>query len=343
MKHKSEVVMSRIAIHDIAAVSYLQDDEQHLVIVKAGDSRRQKCTCYVFHCSHGKDAEEICNLIGQVFELVYTEATMEQLDTAIGGPGVIYSVPHHIPTNNMSSPSVMDPLAGSTVSPSFSPNPNPMENELFAVDQMALTAEGIGGPKDLRERSEDDDSEYESESDDELSKTSQQMVEDYMQRLGKTLQPNELKRFAQLLTTYRQGKDVLSFITDLQTLYGESRKFLLPGMRSFIPTEHREEFEQFLVDSGLNRRSSTHSVGAQSKQERRKSRQGMQRAKSKRSGAGPPRLADVAPEPPVPEAPEIEGSTLSPPPPASPPDPNDVDAMLQSIQNEMDDITASFS
>jgi hypothetical protein len=28
--------MSRIAIHDIAAVSYLQDDEQHLVIVKAG-------------------------------------------------------------------------------------------------------------------------------------------------------------------------------------------------------------------------------------------------------------------------------------------------------------------
>ena len=28
--------MGRIAIHDIAAVSYLHDDDQHLVIIKAG-------------------------------------------------------------------------------------------------------------------------------------------------------------------------------------------------------------------------------------------------------------------------------------------------------------------
>lgn len=48
-------------------------------------------------------------------------------------------------------------------------------------------------------------------------------------QLGKTLQPNEMKRFAELLTTYRQGKDVMAFFSGLQNLYGEARKFLLPG------------------------------------------------------------------------------------------------------------------
>lgn len=131
-------------------------------------------------------------------------------------------------------------------------------------------------------------------------------------------------------------------------------------MRSFIPAEHREAFEQFMEENGFPEegRRVSDSGGNDSKLERRKSRRtDFQRVKSKRSGAGPPRLVDVISEPTVPEAPEIEAPEIEaieiateppapppPPPPARPePDPNDVDAMLQSIQNEMDDMTASFS
>lgn len=185
--------------------------------------------------------------------------------------------------------------------------------------------------------------------------------------MGKTLQQHELKHFAELLTTYRQGKDINTFFSGLQSLYGEERKFLLPGnhmilimtlnhlqlqcyhlgMHSFIPAEHREEFEQFLVDNGVH--DGTGSSTDRKAQRHKSRRPGMQRAKSKRSGAGPPRLSDVQLVPGVPEHPETEEAP-SPPPqaptepePIPQPDPNDVDAMLQSIQTEMDDMTASFS
>ena len=119
------------------------------------------------------------------------------------------------------------------------------------------------------------------------------------------------------------------------------------GMHSFIPAEHREEFEQFLVDNGVH--DGTGSSTDRKAQRHKSRRPGMQRAKSKRSGAGPPRLSDVQLVPGVPEHPETEEAP-SPPPqaptepePRPQPDPNDVDAMLQSIQTEMDDMTASFS
>jgi hypothetical protein len=73
-----------------------------------------------------------------------------------------------------------------------------------------------------------------------------EVVQDYMRRLQKVLTTTELAQFAVLLRTYREKGGFESFSAQLLELYGEDRKFLLPGMSSFIPKEDKPAFEVFL-------------------------------------------------------------------------------------------------
>ncbi|KAB0406778.1 hypothetical protein E2I00_017019, partial [Balaenoptera physalus] len=70
-----EDTILRVPIHDIAAVSYVRDDASHLVVLKTGRLR------IVLHWQVA--AEELCSLLGQVFQIVYTESTIDFLDRAI--------------------------------------------------------------------------------------------------------------------------------------------------------------------------------------------------------------------------------------------------------------------
>ncbi|XP_023381526.1 cerebral cavernous malformations 2 protein [Pteropus vampyrus] len=101
----------RVPIHDIAAVSYVRDDASHLVVLKTaqdpGISPSQslcaessrgltagslsesgvgpvEACCLVILATDSKvAAEELCALLGQVFQIVYTESTIDFLDRAI--------------------------------------------------------------------------------------------------------------------------------------------------------------------------------------------------------------------------------------------------------------------
>lgn len=44
-------MLHRIPIHEIASVSYVNDDDQHLVFLKAGDASQPYCPCYVLSCA----------------------------------------------------------------------------------------------------------------------------------------------------------------------------------------------------------------------------------------------------------------------------------------------------
>uniref|UniRef100_H3D198 CCM2 like scaffold protein n=1 Tax=Tetraodon nigroviridis TaxID=99883 RepID=H3D198_TETNG len=70
-------------------------------------------------------------------------------------------------------------------------------------------------------------------------------------KLRNKLNPVELQHFALLLRDYRLGSNVEHFCCELLRLYGDNRKFLLLGMRPFIPDKDVGVFESFLESIGI--------------------------------------------------------------------------------------------
>uniref|UniRef100_A0A8B9JK25 CCM2 like scaffold protein n=1 Tax=Astyanax mexicanus TaxID=7994 RepID=A0A8B9JK25_ASTMX len=70
-------------------------------------------------------------------------------------------------------------------------------------------------------------------------------------QLRSKLMPQEIQQFALLLREYRVGAPIHQFCSDLLQLYGDSRKFLLLGMRPFIPDQDVGTFETFLEGIGI--------------------------------------------------------------------------------------------
>ncbi|XP_010011440.1 PREDICTED: cerebral cavernous malformations 2 protein-like, partial [Nestor notabilis] len=69
--------------------------------------------------------------------------------------------------------------------------------------------------------------------------------------LRNKLSPQEIQQFALLLREYRLGTPVQEYCAELLRLYGDRRKFLLLGMRPFIPDQDIGYFETFLESIGI--------------------------------------------------------------------------------------------
>ncbi|NXE88686.1 CCM2L protein, partial [Menura novaehollandiae] len=78
-----------------------------------------------------------------------------------------------------------------------------------------------------------------------------EQLQDYMVTLRNKLSPQEIQQFAILLREYRLGMPVQEYCTELLRLYGDRRKFLLLGMRPFIPDQDIGYFETFLESIGI--------------------------------------------------------------------------------------------
>uniref|UniRef100_A0A8K9V043 Cerebral cavernous malformations 2 harmonin-homology domain-containing protein n=1 Tax=Oncorhynchus mykiss TaxID=8022 RepID=A0A8K9V043_ONCMY len=85
----------------------------------------------------------------------------------------------------------------------------------------------------------------------ELSTTATELLQDYMTTLRTKLSSQEIQQFATLLHEYRNGASVHEFCINLRQLYGDSRKFLLLGLRPFIPEKDSQHFENFLETIGV--------------------------------------------------------------------------------------------
>ncbi|NXI92043.1 CCM2L protein, partial [Psophia crepitans] len=78
-----------------------------------------------------------------------------------------------------------------------------------------------------------------------------EQLQDYMVTLRNKLSPQEIQQFALLLREYRLGTPVQEYCGELLRLYGDRRKFLLLGMRPFIPDQDIGYFETFLESIGI--------------------------------------------------------------------------------------------
>nr|KAF6469096.1 CCM2 scaffold protein [Molossus molossus] len=241
-----EDTILRVPIHDIAAVSYVRDDASHLVVLKTaqdpGISPSQslcaessrglapgslsesgvgpvEACCLVILATESKvAAEELCSLLGQVFQIVYTESTIDFLDRAIFDGA---STPtHHLSLHSDDSSTKVD------------------MKEPYETDASTFSFPECGPHTKTASESE-------------LSATAAELLQDYMLTLRTKLSSQEIQQFAALLHEYRDGASVHEFCINLRRLYGDGRKFLLLGLRPFIPEKDSQHFENFLETIGV--------------------------------------------------------------------------------------------
>ncbi|XP_034554868.1 cerebral cavernous malformations protein 2 homolog [Notolabrus celidotus] len=254
-----EDIILRVPIHDIAAVSYIRDDSLHLVVIKtaqesggspcpsscpdlnksqtlsslseSGAVLVEVCCLLVLAVDNKAAAEELCLLLSQVFQIVYTESTIDFLDRAIFDGATTPS--RHLSLYSDDSSSKVD------VKEAFEAEAGtfPFQSSLEAEENSPASSPASPQTKTASEG--------------ELSTTAAELLQDYMTTLRTKLSSQEIQQFATLLHEYRNGSSIHEFCINLRQLYGDSRKFLLLGLRPFIPEKDSQHFENFLETIGV--------------------------------------------------------------------------------------------
>ncbi|KTG41899.1 hypothetical protein cypCar_00017902 [Cyprinus carpio] len=260
-----EDIILRVPIHDIAAVSYIRDDSLHFVVLKtaqdpggspchstemsksptlsslseSGAVLVEVCCLLVLAVDNKAAAEELCLLLSQVFQIVYTESTIDFLDRAIFD-GATTPIRHLSICSEDSSSKVDVKEAFEAETSTFS-----FQSSLEAGHSSSPSPSSTpASPQTI------------TASDSELSTTAAELLQDYMTTLRTKLSSQEIQQFATLLREYRNGASIHEFCINLRQLYGDSRKFLLlvfstPGLRPFIPEKDSQHFENFLETIGV--------------------------------------------------------------------------------------------
>ncbi|KFO31489.1 hypothetical protein H920_07131 [Fukomys damarensis] len=244
----NEELILRIPTHEIAAASYLQDDALHLLVLKTGGQRwglagrgglqqgdpspDAYCNLVILAVPNRDAAEESCALICQVFQIIYGDQSIECVDRA----GYHY----------MSTPE--RPWLCSRSESCHT-------DGTYAYDADFSCCSSFNGSQDTFEACYSGTStpsfhgSHCSGSD--HSGLSLEQLQDYMITLRSKLGSSEIQQFALLLREYRLGLHIQDFCAGLLKLYGDHRKFLLLGMRPFIPDQDICYFEGFLEGVGI--------------------------------------------------------------------------------------------
>lgn len=89
IRRDTERVIVREVIHNIVAVSYIQDSNRHFIFVKTADGESniqppEHCMLHVCICPSKEKAEGVCSIIHQIFNIVYTDLTLKFFEESLG-------------------------------------------------------------------------------------------------------------------------------------------------------------------------------------------------------------------------------------------------------------------
>ncbi|KFR04311.1 Cerebral cavernous malformations 2 protein-like, partial [Nipponia nippon] len=253
----NEELILRIPTHEIAAASYLRDDALHLLILKTGAGVRpgppaEPCpdaysNLVILAVPNRDAAEESCALICQVFQIIYGDQSIECVDRA----GYHYtSTPTRPWLSSRSESCRTDGTYGydadfSCCSSLVLSPPSSRSNGSHETFEAYYS--GASSPSFHQSHH----SLATACSGSDQSGTGLEQLQDYMVTLRNKLSPQEIQQFALLLREYRLGTPVREYCAELLRLYGDRRKFLLLGMRPFIPDQDIGYFETFLESIGI--------------------------------------------------------------------------------------------
>ncbi|XP_065270919.1 cerebral cavernous malformations 2 protein-like [Emys orbicularis] len=178
-------------------------------------------------------AEESCALICQVFQIIYGDQSIECVDRA----GFHYtSTPERPWLSSRSESCRTDGTYGYDADFSCCSSFNG-SHETFDAYYSGTSSPSFRESRDSLSSDQ--------------SSVGLEQLQDYMITLRNKLSPQEIQQFALLLREYRMGRSVQEYCSDLLQLYGDKRKFLLLGMRPFIPDQDIGYFESFLESIGI--------------------------------------------------------------------------------------------
>ncbi|XP_009469763.1 PREDICTED: cerebral cavernous malformations 2 protein-like [Nipponia nippon] len=183
-------------------------------------------------------AEESCALICQVFQIIYGDQSIECVDRA----GYHYtSTPTRPWLSSRSESCRTDGTYGYDADFSCCSSFNGSHETFEAYYSGASSPSFHQSHHSLATACSGSDQ----------SGTGLEQLQDYMVTLRNKLSPQEIQQFALLLREYRLGTPVREYCAELLRLYGDRRKFLLLGMRPFIPDQDIGYFETFLESIGI--------------------------------------------------------------------------------------------
>ncbi|XP_064606917.1 cerebral cavernous malformations protein 2 homolog [Liolophura sinensis] len=237
IRAKNEELLLRVSTHQIAAISYIKDDRQHILALKHGDPK-SGCELAVIYCENKTISEEICALVSQCFQLVYTDATMDFIDKEFES-ALTAAGPTRLRTDSNSS--VFEPtIFGSQ------PTRGAARRYAFLTRSSNGSAYSSSIYRSLPGRG------AASSSTDSSSWSAAELLQDYLNKLHKKLTSHELKTFAQLLTTRHTDLTFTQFCDKVLQLFGEKRKNLMTGLWPFIAERDHTNFEKYLERNGIS-------------------------------------------------------------------------------------------
>ncbi|XP_030625048.1 cerebral cavernous malformations 2 protein-like [Chanos chanos] len=198
------------------------------------------CNLVILAVENRDAAEEYCALICQMFQIIYGHQTIECVDRA----GYHYTIPDHYWFQRSDS-CLTDMTYGYDTDFSCCSS---YDGSQDAFDPYYSENYSESSSLSLHDSHRSLASLH---SDSEPSNASLQLMQEYMITLRSKLAPLEIQQFALLLREYRVGALIEEFCADLLQLYGDTRKFLLLGMRPFIPDKDVGTFESFLEGIGI--------------------------------------------------------------------------------------------
>lgn len=247
-----EELLVRIPIYEVANICYIQDDNQSLLALKYGNpvEEREMCKMAVMYADRPETAHEVCSLIGQCFQIVYTEATMQFFDKTM------HNGRSFVPggqTGSLSGTNTLTAVHTRTLA-------ELIDRPQFITDSNAdLTRSSVSSQSTMSRGPSLRGTRHRSESGSEIDNASEaaaaaaDLLRDYMEKLPRKLNADELKQFAILLSLWQgQGMPFEEFCAKVVQLYGPARKSLLAGMQHFIPEKDYPHFEQVLESLGVS-------------------------------------------------------------------------------------------
>ncbi|KQL12548.1 cerebral cavernous malformations 2 protein-like protein [Amazona aestiva] len=213
----NEELILRIPTHEIAAASYLRDDALHLLILKTGAGIQPAPP--VFQIIYGDQSIECVDRAGYHYTSTPTRPWLSSRSESCRTDGTYaYDADFSCCSSFNSSHETFEAYYSGASSPSFHRSHHSLATACSGSDQSGAGLE---------------------------------QLQDYMVTLRNKLSPQEIQQFALLLREYRLGTPVQEYCAELLRLYGDRRKFLLLGMRPFIPDQDIGYFETFLESIGI--------------------------------------------------------------------------------------------
>ncbi|XP_067096099.1 cerebral cavernous malformations 2 protein-like [Osmerus mordax] len=198
------------------------------------------CNLVILAVENRDAAEEYCALVCQMFQIIYGHQTIECVDRA----GFHYTMPDRYWLQR--SDSCLTDMSYSYDTDFSCCSSYDSSQDAFDLYYSENYSENSSLSLQDSQRSL-----ASLHSDGESSNPGLLLMQEYMITLRSKLSPQELQQFAVLLREYRLGSPVQEFCSDLLLLYGDTRKFLLIGMRPFIPDKDVGVFEGFLEGIGI--------------------------------------------------------------------------------------------